>query len=84
MFDTWPLLSLVIWTPIVGGMLVLATGGDKNANEARVLALIVSRPLGPIIQKNLTTSGTPGALKVLSITKQRLNGISAHRVKTQD
>ena len=42
MFDTWPLLSLVIWTPIVGGMLVLATGGDKNANEARVLALVVS------------------------------------------
>ncbi len=42
MFDTWPLLSLVIWTPIVGGMLVLATGGDKNASEARVLALIVS------------------------------------------
>ena len=49
-----------------------------------VLALIVSRPLGPIIQKNLTTSGTPGALKVVSITKQSLNGISAHRVKTQD
>lgn len=42
MFDTWPLLSLVIWTPIVGGVLVLATGGDKNASEARVLALIVS------------------------------------------
>jgi len=49
-----------------------------------VLALIVSRPLGPIIQKNLTTSGTPGDLKVISITKQSLNGISAHRVKTQD
>jgi len=42
MFDTWPLLSLVIWTPIVGGMLVLATGGDKNATEARVLALVVA------------------------------------------
>jgi len=49
-----------------------------------VLALIVSRPLGPIIQKNLTTSGTPGPLKVISITKQSLNGVSAHRVKTQD
>ena len=40
MFETWPLLSLVIWTPIVGGVLVLATGGDKNATEARVLALV--------------------------------------------
>lgn len=49
-----------------------------------VLALIVSRPLGPILQKNLTTSGTPGSLKIISITKQMLNGISAHRVKTQD
>jgi hypothetical protein len=49
-----------------------------------VLALILSRPLGPIIQKNLTTSGTPGPLKVISITKQSLNGVTAHRVKTQD
>jgi NADH-quinone oxidoreductase subunit M len=36
------LLSLLIWLPIVGGMLVLATGGDKNSSEARVLALVIS------------------------------------------
>ena len=42
MFSELPLLSLVIWTPIVGGLLVLATGSDKNALEARVLALLVS------------------------------------------
>ncbi len=42
MFMDWPLLSLVIWTPVVGGILVLATGNDKNAMEARVLTLIVS------------------------------------------
>ena len=42
MFADWPLLSLVIWVPIFGGLLVLATGGDKNATEARVLALLVS------------------------------------------
>ena len=42
MFESWPLLSLVIWTPIIGGVVVLATGGDRNATEARVLALIVS------------------------------------------
>ncbi len=42
MFESWPLLSLVIWTPIIGGMLVLATGGDKNATEARVLALVIA------------------------------------------
>ena len=42
MFMDWPLLSLVIWTPIIGGILVLATGSDKNAMEARVLTLVVA------------------------------------------
>lgn len=42
MFTDWPLLSLVIWTPIFGGMLVLATGGDKNAVEAKVLTLVIA------------------------------------------
>ncbi|MBI3562229.1 MAG: NADH-quinone oxidoreductase subunit M [Gammaproteobacteria bacterium] len=36
------LLSLLIGLPLLGGMLVLATGGDKNAPEARVLALVCS------------------------------------------
>lgn len=36
------LLSIVIWLPIVGGMLVLATGGDENAAIARRLSLIVA------------------------------------------
>jgi NADH-quinone oxidoreductase subunit M len=34
-----PLLSLVIWVPIVSGMLVLATGSDRNAQAARLIAL---------------------------------------------
>jgi NADH-quinone oxidoreductase subunit M len=45
-------LSLVIWTPIVAGLLVLATGGDQRATLARWLALagalagfLVSLPL---------------------------------------
>jgi NADH-quinone oxidoreductase subunit M len=33
------LLSLAIWLPIVGGVVVLATGGDENAALARRLAL---------------------------------------------
>jgi NADH-quinone oxidoreductase subunit M len=36
----FPLLSLAIWVPIVAGVLVLATGSDRNANAARLLALI--------------------------------------------
>jgi NADH-quinone oxidoreductase subunit M len=37
-----PPLSLVIWVPIIGGLAVLATGSDKNAPIARMLALIVA------------------------------------------
>jgi NADH-quinone oxidoreductase subunit M len=33
------LLSLAIWTPIIAGLLVLATGSDRNAPLARMLAL---------------------------------------------
>ncbi len=35
----FPLLTLVIWVPILSGVLVLATGSDKNATLARWLAL---------------------------------------------
>ncbi|OQY71311.1 MAG: NADH-quinone oxidoreductase subunit M [Rhodocyclaceae bacterium UTPRO2] len=37
-----PLLSLAIWLPIAGGLLVLATGSDRNAGLARLLALVVA------------------------------------------
>ena len=36
----YPLLSLSIWLPIAAGCAVLATGGDRNAPLARMLALI--------------------------------------------
>lgn len=35
-----PWLSLSIWLPIVAGIIVLASGSDKNAREAKVIALI--------------------------------------------
>jgi NADH-quinone oxidoreductase subunit M len=34
------LLSVVIWLPIIFGLLVLATGNDRNAHLARVIALV--------------------------------------------
>ena len=34
------LLSLAIWVPILAGLLVLATGSDRNAPLARMLALL--------------------------------------------
>jgi NADH-quinone oxidoreductase subunit M len=41
MASNWPILSLLIWLPIFGGIAVLAVG-DQRASLARVLALIVS------------------------------------------
>ncbi|VAW97709.1 NADH-ubiquinone oxidoreductase chain M [hydrothermal vent metagenome] len=37
-----PLLSLVIWTPIIGGLLLLFFGKDEQASLARIIALAVS------------------------------------------
>ena len=56
-----PLLSLAIWVPIVSGLVVLATGSDRNAPLAKMLALLggiaglmVTLPL--YTQFDLTTS----------------------------
>jgi NADH-quinone oxidoreductase subunit M len=40
MMHELPLLSLAIWVPIIAGIAVLFTGGDRNAQAARVIALI--------------------------------------------
>jgi len=37
-----PLISVAIWLPIIFGIMVLSTGGDKNAPLARILALVGS------------------------------------------
>jgi len=42
MYSDWPLLSLVIWTPIVGGILVLFAGDKEDSSGAKKLALLVS------------------------------------------
>jgi len=36
----YPLLSVAIWLPILFGLLVLATGNDRNAPLARIIALV--------------------------------------------
>jgi NADH-quinone oxidoreductase subunit M len=41
MFEV-PYLSLVIWTPILGGFWVLLAGGGNSAPTARAIALVVS------------------------------------------
>ena len=38
----FPFLSLVIWTPVVGGLWVLLASGDRSGSTARAVALVVS------------------------------------------
>ena len=40
MIFEFPLLSLAVWLPILFGVLVLATGNDRNASLARSIALV--------------------------------------------
>ncbi len=44
MFTDLPLLSLIIWIPIIGGLLVLLVGSNQNGNgqEVKVLSLLIS------------------------------------------
>ena len=42
MFADLPLLSLVIWTPILGGLLVLLVGSNRSGLEAKVLSLLIA------------------------------------------
>ena len=41
MFADWPLLSLAIWTPIMGGAIILAICAN-NSTLAKQLSLVVS------------------------------------------
>ncbi len=42
MFTDWPLLSLVVWLPIIGGITVLLSGDKGDSEGSRRLALIFS------------------------------------------
>jgi NADH-quinone oxidoreductase subunit M len=42
MFSQLPILSILIWLPLIGAVLGLMTGDDKNANAARTIAVVVT------------------------------------------
>lgn len=42
MFEHFPILTVLIWLPLVGAFVVLCTGGDKHANWARAIAVIIA------------------------------------------
>ena len=46
------------------------------------LGLIISQPLAFRLQREVTTSGDPGEMKLLRVTKTFVGGRTAHRVET--
>ena len=42
MFVDWPMLSLVIWTPVIGGLLLLALPKKEGSAQSRIVALLIS------------------------------------------
>jgi NADH-quinone oxidoreductase subunit M len=42
MFADLPLLSIIVWLPILGGIAVLLSGDKSDANGVRVLSLVIS------------------------------------------
>lgn len=42
MFSHIPLLSILIWLPVLGSIVVLISGGDQHVQRARVIALIIA------------------------------------------
>ncbi len=48
-----------------------------------VAALLIARPLGPLAQREITVNPNPGDLQITGITRHSLNGMPAHRIRTQ-
>jgi hypothetical protein len=49
-----------------------------------MIGLIVSQPLGPLVQAHITTSGDPQGLSIVDIFPLRFGQFSLHRVVTKD
>jgi hypothetical protein len=75
----------------LAGFLAFASGGYRLRDRLErlplaatlsILALILARPLGLLLQREVTTSGNPGGLQVVSITSSQRGRWMTHRIKT--
>lgn len=58
MFEGWPLLSLLVWLPILGGVVVLLAG-DRDADRARWIA-VTTAAVTFLLSLGLWTGFEPG------------------------
>lgn len=80
-----------VLTGLAGATAMLSAGKrwqDKLAHlplaaSLATIALIISQPLGLLLQARLTTSGEPGSLEVISITHRTQGRMTMHRVQTR-
>ncbi len=78
---------------MAGGLAWLGMAGTKSKRDLverlplaialAIVGVIISQPLGPIIQGRITTSGDPGAMSIVDVFPVRLGRLSLHRVVTQ-
>lgn len=80
---------------IVAGLLAwLGMAGSRTRREKMgrlpmvislvTLAFIYTRPLGPVVQQYVTTSGQPENLQIVDIFPVRIGSFCIHRVVTSD
>ena len=82
---TGALVGLIVWLGTIGS-------GKKFKNKLErlplimllaTIGLILTRPLGPMIQKQITTSGQPGTLELERVETSVRAGLRIHRVTTR-
>ena len=84
-------VSAGVVASVVAMLALLGAGRSWRARLARLpllislmtVALILSQPLGLAIQRDVTTSGNPGALEIISIKRRRFGKFSLHRIETR-
>ncbi len=84
-------VSGAIASAVAGGVLAIATAAEKKtkwyhyliALGAAVPAFFLSKPVGPMVQKYVTTSSDIGKTKVTGIFSQKVCQGSVHKVDTE-
>jgi hypothetical protein len=49
-----------------------------------IIGLVLSRPLGPLLQKRVTTSGNPNGLSIVDVYPIRIGRPTIHRIVTKN
>lgn len=85
------LVASSVFSALAAWIVMAGTGKDARLKLWRLpLALVVavpvfflSKPLGPWLQRLLTTSAIPGGMQVGQVTTQKINGKSVHHIITR-